>query len=101
VGRRGQRDPRVRHGKADFVKTLSDEAIARHVEHGSRIPSMHLYQIDGAAHRVGDTETAFSCRDSTWAEVIVGVDPDPANNEKTIAWTKAHREALHPYGAGA
>jgi FAD/FMN-containing dehydrogenase len=61
---------------------------------------MHLYPIDGAAHRVGKNDTAFSYRDSNWAEVIVGVDPDPANNPKIIAWSKEYWDALHPYSAG-
>ena len=74
--------------EADFVNELSDEAIALHVKHGSRVPTlhstMHLYPINGAAHRVGKHDTAWSYRDATWAEVIVGVDPDPANNDKII-----------------
>ena len=61
---------------------------------------MHLYPINGAAHQVGKHDTAWSYRDATWAQVIVGVDPDPANNEKIIGWTKAYWEALHPYSAG-
>ena len=32
--------------------------------------------------------------------MIVGVDPDPANNEKIISWTKGYYDALHPYSAG-
>ncbi len=32
--------------------------------------------------------------------MIVGVDPDPANNERTIAWSKAYWKALHPHSAG-
>jgi hypothetical protein len=90
--------------RADFVKELSDEAVALHVQHGSRVPTMHstmhLYPINGAAHRVGKSDTAFSYRDSNWAEVIVGVDPDPANNPKIISWTKEYWNALHPYSAG-
>jgi FAD/FMN-containing dehydrogenase len=61
---------------------------------------MHLYPISGAPKRVGKNDTAFSYRDANWGEVIVGVDPDPVNNERTIAWTKAYWEALHPYSAG-
>ena len=90
--------------KADFVRELSDEAISRHIEHGSALPTMHstmhLYPINGAVHKVGENDTAFSFRDANWAEVIVGVDPDPANNQKTIGWAKAYWEALHPYSAG-
>ena len=43
--------------------------------------TMHLYPINGAAQRVGKDDTAWSYRDATWAEVIVGVDPDPANKD--------------------
>ena len=62
--------------RADFVNELSDAAIALHVKYGSEIPTlhstMHLYPINGAAHRVGKHDTAWSYRDATWAQVIVG-----------------------------
>jgi len=90
--------------RADFVNELSDEAIAKHIEQGSRLPTllsqMHLYPIDGAAHRAGRTDTAFSYRDASFAEVIVGIDPDPANATTIKEWTVAYWEALHPYSAG-
>jgi hypothetical protein len=90
--------------RADFVNELSDSAIALHVKYGSEVPTlhstMHLYPINGAAHRVGKHDTAWSYRDATWAQVIVGVDPNPANNDKIIGWTKTYWEALHPYSAG-
>ena len=90
--------------KADFVNELSEKAIALHVEHGSRLPTMHsamnLYPINGAAHRVGRKDTAFSYREATWAEVIVGVDPDPAKKERITTWAKEYWDALHPHSAG-
>ena len=90
--------------KADFVNELTDEAIALHVEYGTALPTgkstMHLYPIDGAASRVGKDETAWSYRDAKWAEVIVGVSPDPADNERMTAWARDYWEALHPYSAG-
>ena len=90
--------------RADFVNELSYEAIALHVKYGSEMPtmqsSMHMYPINGAAHRVGNDETAWAYRDANWAEVIVGVDPDPANNDRIISWTKDYWDALHPYSAG-
>jgi FAD/FMN-containing dehydrogenase len=90
--------------KADFVDTLSDEAIALHIKHGSQLPSMHstmhLYPINGAAHRAKNTDTPWSHRTATWSEVIVGVDPDPANADHVTAWARNYWEALHPYGAG-
>lgn len=90
--------------RADFVRKLGDEAIAEHVRFSNALPSMHstmhMYPINGAASRIGKQETAWNYRDATWAQVMVGVDPDPANNEKTISWTKSYFDALHPYSAG-
>ncbi len=90
--------------KADFFKELSDEAIAKHLEHGSQLPTwqstMHLYPVNGNVHRVGENETAFGYRDAVWSGVIVGVDPDPANRGKIVDWAKAYYEALHPFGSG-
>ena len=90
--------------RADNFTKLSDEAIARHVEHGSRLPSMlstmHLYPVNGAAQRVGKTDTAYSFREALFAEVIVGVDPDPANAPAITKWCKDYWDALHPYSAG-
>ena len=90
--------------RADNFTELSDEAIARHVEHGSKIPTMlstmHLYPVNGAAQRVGKNDTAYSFREALFAEVIVGVDPDPANRDKITTWCKDYWEALHPYSAG-
>ena len=90
--------------RADFVNEISDDAIAQHLRFGNALPSMHstmhLYPINGAASRVSKNDTAWNYRDATWAQVMVGVDPDPANNEKTISWTKSYYDALHPYSAG-
>lgn len=90
--------------RADFVKELSDEAITAHIKFGNELPTMHstmhLYPINGAASRISKTDTPWNYRDATWAMVIVGVDPDPANNEKITTWTKQYWEKLHPYSAG-
>ncbi|MDB5057846.1 MAG: oxidoreductase [Chloroflexi bacterium] len=90
--------------KADFVKDLSDTAIELHAKYGSQLPTMHstmhLYPINGAAQRAGRNDTAFSFRDANFAEVIVGVDPNPANNERMIQWAKDYWLALHPHSAG-
>jgi FAD/FMN-containing dehydrogenase len=90
--------------KADFVNKLSDDAIALHAKHGGALPTplstMHLYPINGAAHRVDPGATPWSYRDATWAEVIVGVDPDPANDDRLTRWANAYWTALHPHSAG-
>ncbi|MGE5569102.1 MAG: FAD-binding oxidoreductase [Rhodospirillales bacterium] len=90
--------------KADFVKEIPDEALALHARNGAALPTMlstmHLYPIDGAAHRPRSSDMAFSYRDANWAEVIVGVDPDPRNNDRIIEWARKYWDDLHPYSAG-
>jgi hypothetical protein len=90
--------------RADFVNELTDTAIDRHIEHAHKMPtmqsSMHLYPIDGAARRKGSDETAWSFRDANFAQVIVGVDPDPANAGVIRAWAVDYWEDLHPHSAG-
>jgi len=90
--------------KADFVRTLPDEAIAQHLKHAATLPTlqatMHLYPINGAASRVKKSATAWWHREATWTEVIVGVDPDPAKKEEISAWAKEYWSALHPYSSG-
>ena len=91
--------------KGDFVDTLSDEAIALHIKHASQMPSplstMHLYPVNGAAHRPKNNDTAWNHRTATWSEVIVGVDPDPANADHITSWARNYWDALHPYGSGS
>jgi FAD/FMN-containing dehydrogenase len=90
--------------RADFVNELSDAAIALHIEHASQLPTpkstMHLYNIGGAAAEPSNDSTAWAYRGSEWAEVIVGVDPDPAKADLLKRWTVKYWEALHPYSAG-
>lgn len=90
--------------RADFVKEISDKAIDLHVKYGAQLPTghstMHLYPINGAAHRLGKDDTAWSYREANFVQVIVGVDPDPVNNAPMIQWAKDYSVALHPYSAG-
>ena len=90
--------------KADFVRELSDAAIAKHIEFGSKLPTwqstMHMYPIDGAASRVGASDTPWGYRDAKWAEVIVGVDADAKNRDKITKWARDYWDAVHPYSAG-
>jgi FAD/FMN-containing dehydrogenase len=89
--------------KGDFVRELTDEAVAEHVRFGE-VPTakstMHLYPVDGAVHRVGREETAWGYRDATWSMVIAGVDPDPANRDRITRWARDYWKALHPHSAG-
>jgi len=90
--------------RADFIKEIPDEAVVEHAKFGNALPTahstMHLYPINGMAHEVGDNDTPWAYREANWAQVIVGVDPDPANKEKITKWTKDYYDAIHPYSAG-
>ena len=50
--------------------TIPDEAIEKHVEFAEKMPTwkstMHMYPIDGAAHRVGPTDTPGATATRTW-----------------------------------
>ena len=87
--------------KANFVTQLSDEAIDAHLEHGPKVPTvnstMHLYSINGAVHRTVPDATAFAYRDATFADVIAGAWPDPADNEANIKWVRDYSDATTPY----
>ena len=90
--------------RADFVNEISDEAVAIHARYGAAMPTMkstmHMYPIDGAAHDVGPSETAWAYRDATWGSVFAGVDPDPANAGEIQKWSVDYFEELHPFSAG-
>jgi FAD/FMN-containing dehydrogenase len=90
--------------RGDFVRTVPDAAVEEHARFAEELPTMHstmhLYPIDGAVNRVGTTDTAWAYRDATYSQVIVGVDPDPANAAKIKQWTVDYWEATHPYSAG-
>lgn len=90
--------------KADFIRDIDDEAVALHVTHGARVPTMHstmhLYPINGAAHRIGSNDTAWSFREANWVQVVVGVDPDPVNGQAIADWSREYWVAIHPHSAG-
>jgi len=90
--------------RADFVNDLPDEAVQLHARFGAQMPTMkstmHLYPVDGAAHDVAASDTAWAYRGARWNAVYAGVDPDPANVPAIRSWSIDYFEALHPYSAG-
>lgn len=90
--------------KADFINEFNDEYIAQNIKFGSQLPSMfsgtHIYPVDGAAGRVKNSDTAWNYRNARYSQVIVGVDPDPANKDKITNWSKSFFDAIHPFSAG-
>jgi len=90
--------------RADFVNEIPDAAVALNTDWNDKMPTWksgsHIYPIDGVAHDVANDETAWAYRDTRWAQVIIGVDPDPAWAPALRDWTVGYWEALHPYSAG-
>ncbi len=90
--------------RADFFNGYDDKAIDLHGKYGAQLPTMHstmhIYPINGAASRVGAQETAWGYRDANFAQVIVGVDPDPQNKERITGWAQDYWLAMHPYSVG-
>jgi hypothetical protein len=72
--------------KASFVNELADGAISAHEAHGPDVPAvnstMHIYPINGAAHRVAPDATAFAYRDAN------------------IEWVRLLRRDRAPFGGG-
>ncbi|MDG5758798.1 FAD-binding oxidoreductase [Natronococcus sp. A-GB1] len=89
--------------KGDLVYELTDESIAEH-ERFAEVPTpksgMHIYPIDRAVHKMDTDATAWGHRDATYSMAIVGVDPDPTNEELITDWTSDYWEAVHPHTAG-
>jgi FAD/FMN-containing dehydrogenase len=87
--------------KGNYVTELTDEAIDVHLAHGPNAPNpsstMHLYPINGAAARVGASDTAFSYRHATFSTVIVSAWPDASDDADNIAWVRDYSDALTPH----
>jgi FAD/FMN-containing dehydrogenase len=90
--------------KADLFEAMTDEMIAAHTKFGSRAPNIYSggfsYPVDGAVHRVGSQETAWSYREANFSTVIFAADSDPAVMPQHTEYVRDYWEALHPYAAG-
>ena len=87
--------------KANFVEELTDEANAAHAVHGPDVPAVnstvHIYPINGAAHRVAPDATAFAYRNANFATVIAGMWPEASENDANIAWVRRYYDATAPH----
>jgi hypothetical protein len=90
--------------KANFDNELTDESIRLRVQQALRKPVgpsvIGFHPIDGASGRPANDATAWAYRESKWAEVIVGVTHDAAEDEAITAWARETWDLLHPHSAG-
>jgi FAD/FMN-containing dehydrogenase len=94
--------PGLRHyWKANASSGFSDDAIAVHLEHGLKVPTVEsglfVFPINGACHRVGDEATAFANRHTDFSAVIAGTWTDPADDEANVRWVREYFDALKPF----
>ncbi|MFG2550260.1 FAD-binding oxidoreductase [Streptomyces sp. NPDC048581] len=90
--------------KGAFTQGLPDGAVDALVEYGADTPSIQsvtvVFPIDGACHRVGPEETAFSYRD---ADYSIALSPTLTTREDCEAqkdWVRAFDRALEPHSMG-
>jgi FAD/FMN-containing dehydrogenase len=87
--------------RGEFFDEMSEGLIEANLEWAPKAPTwkctMHMYAIDGAASRPGNDETAWAYRNARWAQVIGGIDPDPANAGVITDWARSYSDATRPY----
>ena len=87
--------------KGDFVQSLPDEAIEKHIAEAAKAPTelclMHLYPIDGAVRRVTRDATPWVARDASFSMVIAGISPSPEHADALKSWGRAYWKAVHPH----
>ncbi|MFG2269476.1 FAD-binding oxidoreductase [Streptomyces chartreusis] len=87
--------------KGSFTQSLPDGVVDTLVEYGASTPSIQsvtvVFPIDGACHRVGPEETAFSYRDADYA---IALSPTLATREDCETqkdWVRAYHRGLEPH----
>jgi FAD/FMN-containing dehydrogenase len=86
--------------KAGFLSELTDDAIDQWVSHATDIASPFtasiMLPLGGAVSRADEDETPLGFRDAGWNYHILSQWPDPAEEERQIAWTREFAEAMAP-----
>ncbi|MFF3455132.1 FAD-binding oxidoreductase [Streptomyces sp. NPDC002730] len=89
--------------KGTFSRGLPDGAIDAYVEHGATTPSIQsatvVFPIDGACHRIGPEETAFSYRDVDFSTALSPTLTTREDCEVQKDWVRGFFTALQPYSA--
>jgi FAD/FMN-containing dehydrogenase len=82
---------------------LPDEAPFEYMRFGERMPSWmcqtHLYPLDGAAARVGASETAWAWRDARFAQIFIGAGQE-SHRAELRGWAVDFAAALEPHAMG-
>jgi FAD/FMN-containing dehydrogenase len=91
--------------KSSFLQDLSDGAIDTMISRFRAVPSptssMVIEHISGAVSRVDDDNTAFNHRKSPYNFLIVGIWPNPVDNDTHIRWVRDTWDAMQPFASSA
>jgi FAD/FMN-containing dehydrogenase len=89
------------HLTGALFEDLPDAAVAQFEPFGRSAPTplcqSHLYPLDGAAARPGNTDTAWPWRDAAFAQMFAAIAPAPGLDISLQAWSTGFRDALRPY----
>jgi FAD/FMN-containing dehydrogenase len=91
--------------KSGFLKGLSNDAIDTLVSQVATVPSSMTTVViehngEGAMNEVGQDQTAFGHRDSSYNLLITSMWADPAETDQNIAWTRKIWDAVDPFVSG-
>jgi FAD/FMN-containing dehydrogenase len=86
--------------KAGFIQELTDEAIDEWIAHATNVVSPFstniMLPLGGAIAEVAEDATPLGFRDAGWNYHIISQWPDPAEQERQVAWTREFAEAMAP-----
>lgn len=90
---------------AEYLHVVSDEAIDLVHRHSLATPSPGPSQSfvvpwGGAVARISEDDTPLSQRDATWVVHPFALWPDPADDDRVIAWAKGFRDDLRRFSSG-
>jgi FAD/FMN-containing dehydrogenase len=91
----------LNYWKASFLSSLSDEVIDTTIDWYARVPSpmsgIVFEPWQGAATRVGVSDTAFPHRAAGYNLVLVSEWTNPAETDRNIAWVREAYAAMQPF----
>ena len=91
--------------KSNFLRALDDDAINTIVGQFEQVPSptssMVIEAFGGAMSRVPDDATAFNHRHMPFNLLIIGIWPDPDDNDAHVRWVRSFWDAMQPFSSGA
>jgi FAD/FMN-containing dehydrogenase len=90
--------------KSHYLTGLSDATIETLAQCATQrlspLSQMHIHHLGGAMSRIPANATAFPYRDGQFVLNVIGMWPDPAENQEQIQWVRDSWQALTPFATG-